>query len=97
MKLNSVAFLITAAIILSVGNANANLLFDIYAGGVRGFGASGKFIDTSYDEHSAESYGAVFGIDIPMFRIEAEYNYLNEYDTTINLGMFPSHIKLWRA
>lgn len=94
MKLNSVAFLITAAIILSVGNANANLLFDIYAGGVMGFGASGKFIDTSYDDHSAESYGAVFGIDIPMFRIEAEYNYLNGYDTTINLGMLNAYFKV---
>ena len=94
MKLNSIAFFTTAAIMLSVGNANANLLFDIYAGATAGFGASAKFVNDDYLEHSAESYGAVFGIDIPLLRIEAEYNYLNGYDTRINLGMVNAYFKI---
>ena len=93
MKLNSAAFLTTAAIMLSGTHANANLLFDIYAGATAGFGASGKFIDSKYHEHSAQSYGALFGIDIPLFRVEAEYNFLNDHDTKINLGMVNAYFK----
>ena len=94
MKLNSIAFLTTAAIMLTASNANANLLFDIYGGATAGIGASAKFIDSDYHEHSAESYGAVFGIDLPLFRIEAEYNYLDGYDTTMNLGMLNAYFKI---
>ncbi|MBE6460053.1 MAG: hypothetical protein E7009_03675 [Alphaproteobacteria bacterium] len=94
MKLNSIAFLTTTAIILSCGTANANLLFDVYAGATAGVGASAKFIDDKYHEHSAQSYGAVFGLDIPLFRIEAEYNYLNGHDTTMNLGMVNAYFKV---
>lgn len=94
MKLNSIAFLTTATVMLSCGSANANLLFDVYAGATTGFGASGKFVNSDYLERSAESYGAVFGVDIPMFRIEAEYNYLNGYDTRINLGMVNAYFKV---
>ncbi len=94
MKLNSIVFLTTAAIIFSTGTANANLLFDIYAGGTAGFGASSQIIDKHFNDHSAQSYGAVIGIDIPLFRIEAEYNYLTGYDTTINLAMINGYFKI---
>lgn len=93
MKLNSIAFLTTAALMLSCGAANANILFDVYAGATAGFGASGKFVNSDYLERSAESFGAVFGVDIPLFRVEAEYNYLNGYDTRINLGMVNAYFK----
>lgn len=94
MKLNSIACLTTAAIILAVSNANANLLFDIYAGGTAGFGASSQIIDSHFYDHSAQSYGAMIGFDIPLFRIEAEYNYLNGHDTTINLAMINGYFKV---
>ena len=94
MKLNSTTFLVASALMLSTAHANANLLFDIYAGATAGFGASGKFVNSEYHEHSAESYGAMFGIDIPLFRIEAEYNYLNGSDTKINLGMINAYFKV---
>lgn len=94
MKLNSIAFLTTAAIMLTCGAANANLLFDLYAGATAGIGASAKFVGDEYLERSAESYGAVFGLDIPLFRIEAEYNYLNGYDTTMNLAMLNAYFKV---
>ena len=94
MKLNSIAFFTTAAIMLSAGNANANLLFDIYAGATAGFGATTKITDGHFYDHSAQSYGAVFGIDIPMFRIEGEYSYLDGHDTSINLAMINAYFKI---
>ena len=94
MKLNSIAFLTTAAIMLACGNANANLLFDVYAGATAGIGASAKFINSDYHERSAESYGAVFGVDLPLVRVEGEYNYLNGYDTKVNLGMLNAYFKI---
>ena len=93
MKLNSIAFFTTATIMLSAGTANANLLFDIYAGATAGFGASGQFVNDDYIERSAQSYGALFGIDIPLFRVEAEYSYLSGNDTKINLGLVNAYFK----
>ena len=43
-----------------------------YAGGSVGFG--GQHIDGT--NLTAQSYGAVVGLDIPMFRFDAEYDYL---------------------
>ena len=94
MKLNSIAFLTTTAIMLAAGNANANLLFDIYAGGTFGLGASAQLLDGHYYDHGAESYGAIFGVDLPLFRIEAEYNYLSGHDTKVNLGMVNAYFKI---
>lgn len=94
MKLNSTAFLSAAIIILACNNANANLLFDLYTGATAGIGATAKFLDSTYHEHSAESYGAVIGVDLPLFRIEGEYNYLNGYDTKVNLGMLNAYFKI---
>ncbi len=94
MKLNSIAFLTTTAIMLSATSANANLLFDIYTGATAGFGATAKFVHSDYHEHSAQSYGAVIGVDIPLFRIEGEYNYLDGSDTTINLAMMNAYFKI---
>lgn len=94
MKLISIAFLTTAGIMLSVTSTNANLLFDVYAGATAGFGATAKFVASDYHEHSAQSYGAVFGIDLPLFRVEGEYNYLDGNDTTINLGMLNAYFKI---
>ena len=93
MKLNSTVILATA-IILSAGAANANLLFDIYAGGTIGVGATAKITNDHFYDHGATAYGAVFGIDIPLFRIEGEYNYLNGHDTTMNLAMVNAYFKV---
>ena len=75
------------------GAANANLLFDIYAGGTFGVGGYALLADEN-ETYSAQSYGAVFGMDIPMFRIELEYNYMDADEMTLNLGMVNGYFKL---
>ena len=93
MKTKTLGFLTTAAIMLSAGAANANLLFDIYAGGTYGIGGYTLLADHNKSA-SAQSYGAVLGIDIPMFRIELEYDYVNTDDMELNLGMVNAYFKL---
>jgi opacity protein-like surface antigen len=93
MKIKSFGFLTTAAIMLSCGAANANVLFDVYAGGTYGIGGYTLLADHNKSA-SAQSYGAVLGIDVPMFRIELEYDYVNTDDMELNLGMVNAYFKL---
>ena len=79
---------------LSCGAANANLLFDIYAGGTYGIGGYTLFMDDEHISKSSQSYGAVLGMDIPMFRIELEYNYLDADAGNLNLGLINAYFKL---
>lgn len=94
MKLKSVGILTVAGIMTSAISANANPLFDIYAGATLGFGGSMNIIDDHHYDHGAQSYGAIIGIDLPLFRIEGEYNHLAGYDTDVNLGMVNAYFKL---
>ena len=94
MKIKSIAFLSTATIMMMTGHANANLLFDIYGGATMGVGASARLLDDHFYDHGAQSYGALFGVDLPLFRVEAEYNYLNGHDATLNLGMANAYFKI---
>ncbi len=93
MKTKTFGFLTTAAIMLTAGAANANLLFDVYAGGTFGIGGYTLFADKN-ESFSSTTYGAVLGMDIPMFRIELEYNYLDSDDATLNMGFVNGYFKL---
>ena len=93
MKIKTLGFLTAATIMSVTGAANANLLFDIYAGGTFGVGGYALLADEN-ETYSAQSYGAVFGMDIPMFRIELEYNYMDADEMTLNLGMVNGYFKL---
>lgn len=94
MKLKSLGIL-TAASIMTIGaNANANLLFDIYAGGTFGVGGNTIFYDGDHTAKSAMTYGAVLGVDLPLFRIEGEYNYLDGDKITTNLAMANVYFKI---
>ena len=93
MKTKTLGFLTTAAIMLTAGTANANLLFDVYAGGTFGIGGYTLFADKN-ESFSSTTYGAVLGMDIPMFRIELEYNYLDSDAITANLGFVNAYFKL---
>lgn len=94
MKLKTAGVLTAATLMLAAGNANANLLFDIYAGATAGAGAATLFADHHDTTDNAQAYGAVLGIDIPLFRFEAEYNYLNEKDLNLHAGMINAYVKM---
>ncbi|MDR1027029.1 MAG: outer membrane beta-barrel protein [Rickettsiales bacterium] len=84
-----------AAMTLAAANANAGLLLDFYAGATYGGGKSIAFVPTSKDlKNNADAYGAVFGIDIPIIRVEAEYNRLVAKDIALNAGMLNAYLKM---
>lgn len=94
MKLKYVGILTIVSIIFSVANANAGALFDLYAGATIGAGAATMFLDDKNETHSAQSYGAVIGLDIPVFRFELEYDYLNQESINLHLGMINAYAKM---
>ena len=94
MNIKSFGILTAATIMLSAGAANANILFDIYAGATYGIGGYTLFADDNDISKSSQSYGAVLGMDIPMFRVELEYNYLDSDALTASLGLVNAYFKL---
>jgi len=99
---NKTKFLILYSLlfVLCEGVARADVI-DFYVGGVAGAGAVYSNISNSSDSlknhFSTMSYGGMFGIDIPVIRAEAEYNYLtgtrggNTFNK--NIGMLNGYIK----
>ncbi len=94
MKLKYVGILTVISILFSGAGATAGTLFDLYAGATIGAGAATMFLDGSDETHSAQSYGAVIGLDIPVFRFELEYNYMSPEDANLHLGMINAYAKL---
>ena len=94
MKIKSIGFLTAASLFMMSGAANANFLFDIYAGGTYGIGGYTLITDDNDISKSAHSYGAILGMDIPMFRLELEYNYLDTDALTMNLGLINAYFKI---
>lgn len=94
MNTKSFAILTATTIMLSAGAANANMLFDIYAGGTYGFGGYTMYTDDQNSSKSSQSYGAVLGMDIPLFRIELEYNYLDADAINMNTGFVNAYFKI---
>lgn len=94
MKAKTLGILTAASIMFGIGNANANILFDIYMGGTYGIGGYSLYDGDDYTSKSSQSYGAVLGMDIPMFRIELEYNYLDTDELKLNTGFVNGYFKL---
>ncbi len=93
MKIKSFGILTAAMIMASAGAANAGILFNFYTGGTYGIGGYTLFSDQDIS-HSSQSYGAIFGVDIPLARFELEYNYMDSDNTTLNIGLVNAYLKL---
>ena len=94
MKLNYKSILTAVTLMVIATNANAGMVWDLYAGGTAGFGAMDLFTDDHHHEHSAQSYGAVIGIDLPVVRFEAEYDYLDSKMVDMQLVTGNAYVKL---
>ncbi len=94
MKTKSFGIFSVAVAMMFGGAANANLIFDIYGGATYGIGAHTLLADDNDVSKSAQAYGAIFGVDIPLFRLELEYNYLDSDKLTTNLGMVNAYFKV---
>lgn len=94
MKLKYTGFFFFVSTILTATTANANLLLDPYVGAVVGAGGQTVFIDDENHSESAQAYGAVIGLDVPILRAELEYNYMNNQGTKLNIGLFNIYAKM---
>ena len=94
MKIKSMAVMAAVSAIFYGTNATAGALFDLYAGATIGAGGATLFADGNDHTNSAQSYGAVIGLDIPVFRFELEYNYMNSDNTKMHLGMINAYAKM---
>lgn len=74
--------------------AIAGAAWDIYGGLSFGVGAQTFFTHDNNETRSAQSFGAMFGVDLPAFRFEAEYNYLNSSDSHANMAFANAYFKV---
>lgn len=73
--------------------AYAGTIADFYIGAVAGLGGQTIF-DKQNNTNYSKAYGAVVGVDIPVLRIEAEYNYLDSKDLNTNSAMLNLYAKM---
>jgi hypothetical protein len=93
MKLKT-SIILCAAAMATTAPAFANPAWDLYAGASIGVGAETLFYDDENKTNAAQSFGAMFGVDLPAFRIDAEYNYLNETDSHAHLALLNAYFKM---
>ena len=93
MKLNYKSFLTAATLMVVGANANAGLVWDIYAGGNVGVGSMALFTDDNFRDRSAQSYGVLAGIDLPVVRFEGEYNWLDSKNLDMQIAMANAYVK----
>ncbi len=93
MKLNSKIFLSSILMAGIITSVNANPVVDVYAGAM--FGAGGATIyNNTHSNVSSESFGAMLGIDIPLLRVEAEYNHITNDKFSTNDAMLNAYFKM---
>ncbi len=98
MKLNYKSILTAATVMVAAANANAGMVMDWYAGATAGYGSMAMVVDDNNhshtSDHSAQSYGAVVGVDLPVVRFEAEYDYLDSKRVDMQTLMGNAYVKL---
>ncbi len=94
MKLNSKIFIAGVLATTVAGAASANPVMDVYAGGMAGVGGTTVLWDGGHKNEAAKSFGAFVGIDIPLLRIEAEYNHLDNDLISTNDAMLNAYFKM---
>jgi len=94
MKINSLSLISTLAVLSCVSSANAGVIADFYVGGMVGAGGQTLFTKDKHDNSTSKLLGAIAGMDIPVFRIEAEYNYIDSSDLSTNAAMLNAYFKV---
>lgn len=93
MKLKTSIILCSLATI-ATAPAFADAVWDLYGGVSIGAGAQTIFADGTHSTDAAQSFGAMFGIDIPVFRAEVEYSYLTQRDSHAHSGFVNAYLKM---
>ena len=95
MKINSLSVISVLSVLTFGTAANAGVVADFYIGGMVGAGGHTLFTHDVHDSSASSMLlGAMAGVDIPSFRIEAEYNYLDSDNIDTNIGMVNAYFKV---
>lgn len=94
MKINSISLISILSTLACISNASANTVADFYIGGMAGAGGQTMFADGKNHTDTVGVFGAVAGIDMPVFRFEAEYDYFTSADLDTNAGLINFYAKM---
>lgn len=94
MKINSLSLISIVSVLALASNANAGTWTDFYVGGMVGVGGQTMFAEHKNETDSSQMFGAVLGMDLPVFRIEGEYDYLNSSDLKTNTALINLYAKM---
>jgi len=94
MKINSISLISLVSTLACAANANAGVIADFYVGAMAGVGGQTMFADHKNESDSAGVFGAVAGMDIPIFRVEAEYDYFKSADMDTNAALLNVYAKM---
>lgn len=94
MKLKTTGLLTLVSVLGFAANANAGAVMDIYAGATVGSGGITLYNSDEKVSDTSTSYGAVFGMDIPLLRAEVEYNHVGNSDVDMDLAMVNAYLKM---
>ena len=94
MKINSISLISLISILGCVASANASVVADFYIGGMAGVGGQTMFSDHKNKTEASRVFGAIAGMDLPIFRVEAEYDYFASSDFNTNATMLNLYAKM---
>ena len=94
MKLNYKSILTAAGLMIVATNANAGMVYDLYAGATAGIGGLTVSTKDHNSTHTSHAYGAVVGVDLPVVRFEGEYNYIDSERVDMQTLMGNAYVKL---
>lgn len=94
MKINSLSLISVVSVLTCASAANASVMADFYVGAMAGIGGQTLFADGKHDTNASQVFGAVAGMDLPVFRIEGEYDYFHATDFKTNAAMLNLYAKI---
>ena len=94
MKINSLSLISIMSVLACTSVANASVMADFYVGAMAGIGGQTLFADGKHETNAAQLFGAVAGMDLPVFRIEGEYDYFHATDFNTNAAMLNLYAKM---
>ena len=94
MKINSISLISLVSTLTFASAANAGVIADFYVGGMAGVGGNTMFADHKNHSESATMFGGIAGVDLPILRAEAEYDYFQSSDLDTNAAMLNLYAKI---
>ena len=94
MKINSISLISLVSTLACASAANAGVIADFYIGGMAGVGGQTMFADHKNSTDASGVFGGIVGMDLPIFRVEAEYDYFTASDFNTNAAMANLYAKI---